>query len=219
MESHANQVIVLSGGEPIAADRDYELPGDALVIAADSGLHHAALLGLTVDLVVGDMDSVDPGALAAAVDAGSLTDRHPADKDHTDLELAFNAAIAAGAERILVVGSHEGRLDHLLGSMGLFASTAHLVGEIVWTDGRTIVTACTPHHAVTIRGESGDRVSLVPSGSDVRGVATSGLRWRLHDETLAAGSTRGVSNVMDSPEATIAVTAGTLLIIHERAQS
>lgn len=218
MESHTNQVIVLSGGEPIATDRDFELPENAFVIAADSGLHHAAPLGLTVDLIVGDMDSVDPRALTTAVNAGSLAQRHPTDKDHTDLELAFDAAISAGAERILVVGSHEGRLDHLLGSMGLLASTARLVDEISWTDGRTIVTACTPHHRATIRGQSGDRVSLVPSGSDALGVTTEGLRWALNDETLGIGSTRGISNVMDSPEATTSVTDGTLLIIHERIQ-
>ena len=219
MESHTNQVIVLSGGEPIGTDRDFELPDDAFVIAADSGLHHAAPLGLTVDLIVGDMDSVDPGTLTDAVDAGSLADRYPVDKDHTDLELAFNAAIAAGAERILVVGSHEGRLDHLLGAIGLFASTALLVHEIVWTDGRTVVTACTPQHLTRIAGRSGDRVSLIPSGSDALGVTTTGLKWQLNDETLAIGSTRGVSNTLDSPEAAVSVTDGTLLIIHERTQS
>ncbi len=218
MESHTNQAIVLSGGEPIATDRTFDLPDDAYVIAADSGLNHAAPLGLTVDLVVGDMDSVDPGMLAAAVSAGSLEDRYPADKDHTDLELAFSAAIAAGAGRILVVGSHEGRLDHLLGSMGLLASTARLVDELVWTDGHTMVTVCTPRHASRIRGESGDRVSLVPNGSDAVGVTTNGLTWRLDNETLPIGTTRGISNVMDSSEAWVSVDDGTLLIIHERNQ-
>lgn len=220
MESHNNhQVIVLSGGEPIATDRDFDLPDDAFVIAADSGLHHAEPLGLTVDLIIGDMDSVDPGALASAVNAGSLADRHPTDKDHTDLELAFTAAIAAGANRIIVVGSHEGRLDHLLGSMGLLVSTARLVGDIVWTDGHTVVTACTPRHATQVRGQSGDRVSLIPSGSDAVGVTTTGLRWHLEDETLPIGSTRGISNAMEAPEASVSIADGTLLIIHERYQS
>jgi len=219
VESHTNQVIVLSGGEPIVTDRDFDLPDDAYVIAADSGLHHAASLGLMVDLVVGDMDSVDPVVLATAVRGGSLEDRYPADKDHTDLELAFAAAIAAGAGSILVVGSHEGRLDHLLGSMGLFASTARLVDEIVWTDGHTVVTACTPLHVATIRGEGGDRVSLVPHGSDAVGVTTKGLTWRLDDETLPLGTTRGISNLMDSTEASVSVDDGTLLIIHERNHS
>ena len=98
MDSHTNQVIVLSGGEPIAIDRDFDLPEDAYVIAADSGLHHAATLGLAVDLVIGDMDSVNSDVLDDAIRNGSSIQRHPADKDHTDLELAFGAALDAGAE-------------------------------------------------------------------------------------------------------------------------
>jgi len=216
VESHTNQVIVLSGGEPIAIDRDFDLPDNAYVIAADSGLHHAQTLGLAVDLVIGDMDSVDPAVLDDAVRNGSSMQRHPTDKDHTDLELAFEAALRTGAQRILVVGSHAGRLDHLLGSMGLLAATAQLVDEIIWTDGSTVVTACTPPHAATIGGRPGDRLSLVPTGADVAGVTTDGLRWSLDGEHLAAGSTRGVSNVMDAPVASITVDEGTLLIVHER---
>ena len=215
MESHTNQVIVLSGGEPIAINRDFDLPDDAYVIAADSGLHHAEALGLAVDLVVGDMDSVDSTVLDDAIRSGSSLQRHPTDKDHTDLELSFEAALRMGAERILVVGSHTGRLDHLLGSMGLLAATADRLNEIVWTDGHTIVTACTPRHVAAIRGRAGDRLSLVPAGTDVVGVTTEGLRWSLDGETLPAGSTRGLSNVMDAPLASVTLDEGTLLIIHE----
>jgi thiamine pyrophosphokinase len=216
VESHTNQVIVLSGGEPIAVNRDFDLPDDAYVIAADSGLHHAEALGLAVDLVVGDMDSVDSTVLDDAVRNGSSLQRYPTDKDHTDLELSFEAALRVGAERVLVVGSHTGRLDHLLGSMGLLAATAGLLDEIVWTDGHTIVTACTPRHVAAIRGRPGDRLSLVPAGTDVVGITTEGLRWSLDGETLAAGSTRGISNVMDAPLVSITAEEGTLLIVHER---
>jgi thiamine pyrophosphokinase len=216
VESHTNQVIVLSGGEPIANNSSFDLPDDAYVIAADSGLHHARELGLAVDLVIGDMDSVDTAVLDDAVRSGSSLQRHPTAKDSTDLELAFAAALAMGAERILVVGSHTGRLDHLLGSMGLLAATAQLVDEIVWTDGHAIVTACTPLRSTAIIGRPGDRLSLVPAGTDVVGITTEGLRWSLNAEKLAAGSTRGVSNVMDAPLASIEVEEGTLLIIHER---
>lgn len=215
MEQPTNQVIILSGGEPLAADREILLPDDAYVIAADSGLHHAADLDIAVDLVIGDMDSVDPTMLAAAVGRGSQTQRHPANKDRTDLELAINAALDFGARKLLIVGAHTGRLDHLLGAMGLFAATATRVEEITWIDGLTEIFGCVSGHPTTINGRVGDGLSLVPASNDVSGVNTEGLRWRLLDEALPTGSTRGISNVIEATPATVSVESGTLLIVHE----
>jgi thiamine pyrophosphokinase len=215
VEQPTNQVIILSGGEPLTADRPIVLPGAARVIAADSGLHHAAELGIAVDLVIGDMDSVDPDTLAAAVSRGSEADLHPANKDHTDLELAINAALASGATRLLIVGAHTGRLDHLLGAMGLFAATATRVDEIVWTDGLTEIFACVPGHPTIVNGRSGDGVSLIPASTDVSGINTEGLRWGLTDDALQAGSTRGISNVIETTPASVSVESGTLLVTHE----
>jgi thiamine pyrophosphokinase len=215
VEQPTNQVIILSGGEPLAADREILLPDDAYVIAADSGLHHAADLDIAVDLVIGDMDSVDPTMLAAAVGRGSQTQRHPANKDRTDLELAINAALDFGARKLLIVGAHTGRLDHLLGAMGLFAATATRVEEITWIDGLTEIFGCVSGHPTTIKGRVGDGLSLVPASNDVSGVNTEGLRWRLLDEALPTGSTRGISNVIEATPATVSVESGTLLIVHE----
>ncbi len=66
------------------------------MVAADSGLDLARLLGVPVDLVVGDFDSADPAGVAAAVAAGSRLERHPVDKDATDLELALDAVLRLG---------------------------------------------------------------------------------------------------------------------------
>ena len=58
--------IVLAGGDPADPRLAASLPAGARVVAADSGLAQAAALGLHVDLVVGDMDSVDSDLLAEA---------------------------------------------------------------------------------------------------------------------------------------------------------
>lgn len=219
MEQPANQVIILSGGEPLATDREIVLPDDAYVIAADSGLHHAADLTIAVDLVIGDMDSVDPTILAAAVNRGARTEMHPTNKDHTDLELAIYTALELGAGKLLIVGAHTGRLDHLLGAMGLFAITATLVDEITWTDGLTEIFGCVPGHPTIVNGRVGDGLSLVPASMDVSGINTEGLRWELRDDALPAGSTRGISNVIESSPATVSVELGTLLVVHEWSRS
>jgi len=67
-------VVVLAGGEPGPVVPRAFPPG-TFVIAADSGLQLAPALGLHVDLVVGDCDSVDPAALEAAVAAGATVER------------------------------------------------------------------------------------------------------------------------------------------------
>ena len=76
-------VVVASGPGPSVA-----VPVTPTVIAADGGLDRAAALGLDVDVVIGDLDSVSAEALAAAEAAGARIVRHPEAKDATDLELA-----------------------------------------------------------------------------------------------------------------------------------
>src|SRR3954453_13949489 len=109
-------VVVLSGGpDRPAVD---SLPSGATGIAADGGAELAQPLGLEVDLVVGDLDSISAAALARA----AQVERHAAEKDATDLALALAAALRLGPERILVLGSAAGRLDHLFGSLLLLAA-------------------------------------------------------------------------------------------------
>jgi thiamine pyrophosphokinase len=122
-------VVVVAGGTRRPSPRlRARLPHDpALVVAADSGLAHAEALGLPVDLVVGDMDSVDPDALRRAQQLGVAVERHLTDKDKTDLELALDVAMVkggAGAE-IVVVTSVAGRLDHGLANLLLLAAPAY----------------------------------------------------------------------------------------------
>ena len=83
-----------------------------------------------MDVVVGDLDSVSPAALDAAGAAGARVVRHPTAKDATDLELALDEAVALGAQRVLVVASAEGRLDHLLASLLLLGSQRYAGVEI-----------------------------------------------------------------------------------------
>jgi len=204
-----NTAVVIAGGAALDPDTLEELPDSSLVIAADSGLDRAMELGLAVDLVVGDLDSVSSPALAAY--AHVPREEHPRDKDATDLDLALRAADRAGAQRIVVVGGHGGRLDHLLANATLLSSPrfAHL--DIEWVAGRARVRVV--HDAVELHGSVGDVVSLVPFGGPVRGVSTTGLRWPLDDEDLPYGSTRGVSNEFARPVANVRIRSGTLLAI------
>jgi len=101
--------IVVLGGTPPTRSIKQHLPEHHLVIAADSGLHGAVDLGLRVNVVIGDMDSVDRALLAAVEAHGVTVTQVPHDKDQTDAELALLAAVDMGASRIVVITKGGGR--------------------------------------------------------------------------------------------------------------
>nr|MBA2283263.1 hypothetical protein [Acidimicrobiia bacterium] len=60
---------------------------------------------------------------------------------------------------------------------------------------------------------AGAAVSIVPVGGPALGVTTAGLAWPLTDAILPPGTTRGVSNLITEPPATISVAGGTALVV------
>lgn len=188
-----------------------ELGDDVLVVAADSGLAGARALGLEVDLVVGDMDSVDVSVLAEAEASGVAVERHPAAKDATDLDLALDAALARGAEHLVVVTGTGDRFDHALAvALSLAADRLAAATVEAWI-GPAHVWVVRDHLAIS--GRPGMLVSLMPAHGPARGVTTAGLRYPLHGEDLDPGTTRGISNELAGPAASIHVEDGVLLVI------
>jgi thiamine pyrophosphokinase len=204
-------VVVLVGGDPVEADTHGPLPADATVIAADSGLAAAAVLGLDVDLVVGDLDSVHDEDLAAAEAAGVPIHRYPIAKDRTDLAIALDAALAYAPARVVAVGGAGGRLDHLLGNAQVLASDAYRDLRVVWHVGRATITVVRDHAELV--GTPDELISLLPVHGAAGGVSTGGLRFPLRDEDLPAGTTRGISNQFADRRAVVRVSEGVVLAV------
>jgi len=207
--------IVLAGGDPVEPALRTLLPEDAVVIAADSGVHQAELLDLRVDYLVGDLDSADEAAVERARAAGAVVERHPVEKDATDLELAFDLARDRGVQSVTVVGGGGGRVDHFLANVALLASSrfSDLVVDARIGDAHvSVVQGGRP--ALAVVGAIGSLITLLAVGGDACGVTTTGLQYPLHGATLRPGSSRGVSNVLVSERATVELEQGTLLVIH-----
>ena len=211
MTPEVRHVVVVTGGDPIDPGVVGSVEPSAYVIAADSGLDQAWALGLAVDLAVGDFDSVSPASLARAAAEGCRIERHPAAKDHTDLELALVAARDRGMTDVTVVGGHGGRLDHFLANALVLASDAfaELSIEALMGPARLNVV----RRRATLDGRPGDVVSLLALGRPARTVRTEGLRYPLRGEDLFPGSTRGISNELVEPPATVTLSTGALLAV------
>jgi thiamine pyrophosphokinase len=201
-------ILIFAGGDLPDPGVVEELPAADLVVAADSGYDVALHLGYTVDLLVGDLDSIKASPIPESVKVS----RHPRDKDQTDLDLAIELAMRESPERVVVVGGSGGRLDHEIATTGLLCSERwEASAEIDWisTRGRAHVLG----RRRILHGDVGATVSLIPIGGAVGGVTTNGLQWELSGALLDAGSTWGVSNVMRQPFADIAIDSGCLLVV------
>ncbi|MCY3960756.1 MAG: thiamine diphosphokinase [bacterium] len=208
-ESIAVTVVVVAGGDHPTPEEIARLPANPVVVAADSGLDHAREAGLTVAIAVGDMDSVSAEALAAAEQAGTRIEHHPADKDQTDIELALELA-ARLADRVIVIGAAGGRLDHLMGNLAVLASPQWSGVDIeAWLGNAQAVVV---HGHRTLDVEPGATVSLFALGSPAR-VTTTGLNWPLHDEILDPLTSRGVSNLVTEPLPQLSVSEGVVVAI------
>lgn len=182
-----------------------------LLICADGGLRAARRLGIRPHVAIGDFDSASTALVRWAARSGARTITHPVEKDKTDTELALDFAAAVGARTVEFIGALGGRLDHELANVALLlrARAAGIAMRI--RDGGT--TAFLAVHRTALSARSGDIVSLLPLSRRVTGVTTSGLHFHLHQATLSAGSTLGVSNVVTGSRPVIRVSSGDLLII------
>lgn len=205
-------VVVASGA--LEADDVRWLDAADLVIAADGGAAGLDASRRRPDRLVGDLDSTD-ASLVERLEAGGVpVDRHPADKEATDTELALRAAIDAGATAILLLGALGGqRLDHELANLLLLADPELAELDVRIVRGSTTVRVLHGAGSLTLDGSAGGLVSLLPIGGDARGVSTRGLRWALAGATLRLGASRGISNEITTSPASVSLEHGRLAVI------
>ena len=188
-----------------------------LILAADSGAATALQYGIAPVIVVGDFDSLGTLPLEHLQERGSQIIRAAVEKDETDTELAIDTAVEHGATRITLLGALGGpRFDHTMANVMLLAGYEKLPIQIV--DGPTICWLLRGPGSSSIKGHSGDLLSLIPLTSEANGVRTDGLYYPLHGETLQFGKPRGVSNVLTGEQAEVYLEQGLLLAIHTNVQ-
>ena len=206
-------IVVIAGGAPIDREQAAAVSPGTRVVAADSGVARARSLGWSVDVAVGDFDSLDPADVARLDELSGDVRRFPTDKDATDLELALEVAAESAPARVLVAGIEGGRPDHALANL-LVASADRFTPidiELSLEGGRAWVVRDQLEGRLPI----GQVVSLVA----VHGAATvsvTGVRWPLDHDVLDAGSTRGISNRATGEPFGLTVHDGTVLCIAPR---
>jgi thiamine pyrophosphokinase len=163
---------ILLAGDVVPSNRLTAQLTGCRVIAADSGIKHAASLGLEPELWVGDFDST-PTALGDEWHRVEQQ-RHPAAKDQ------------------ILVGAFGGQLDHAAAHMTMllmlaqqgFKASATSGNEEAWPLLKSLSLWQIPR---------GTRLSVIAL-SPLVGLSILGVRWPLQQRDVELGSTLTLSN-------------------------
>lgn len=210
MKNYKRAVLFANGDFPENDSLIFE--DDDFLVAVDGGLRHLLQLGLTPQLIVGDLDSVNPGDLDLCMQWGVEILRFPSEKDATDLELALLDALQRGFNEIVITCAFGDRLDHTLGNLALLAMPELEGKRVLISQGTTTIYFVNDH--IDLQTFPGALISLLPWGGTAQGVTTMGLQYALTDATLYPWKSRGISNVATSNQVSVSVKTGQLFLFH-----
>ncbi len=198
--------VIITGGECKADGIPDGIADNAYIIAADSGYDTAKRIGITPDLLVGDMDSIRD------VPSGVETLRVKAEKDDTDTMLAISIAKEKGARSITVIGGAGGRADHWLSNVFMLEALADEGMDARLMDGVNEIFVLTDG-CVKIPNRGGYFGMLALEDSVV---TAKGCKYPLEDHLLRRTLPYAVSNEVTSDFAEINVKGKIIVTVSAR---
>lgn len=215
-------------------------------IAADSGLESADMLGLKVDYLLGDYDSVNAEVLARY--RGEVENAvFPREKDYTDTELAVKTALDlferdmdgrdddagqdggdgqdnegrkndAAGRCVTILGATGTRMDHTLANIGLLEQfeSAGIEAFIIDRNNRIRMIADNGSVRIGVRRQFGTYISCAALTPKVKSLTMQGFKYNLDNYELWQGVSICVSNEITGNEGVIKISEGKLLILETR---
>lgn len=203
---------LLLGGELLRTPALDAAVAGTRVIAADSGMRHAAMLGIVPELWVGDFDSVPPGLDKVYLDVPRRA--FPAEKDKTDGELAIGFALGAGATSLIMAGAFGGeRPDHMFLHLAQALRLCEGGLDVRLTSGAQEGLPLLPGRRHTFAYPRHMLFSIL-AFSDLSGLTVEGARWPLDAVEVPFGSSLTLSNAVDDALAVTLLRGRALLVAH-----
>lgn len=204
------RAFVFGGGEIFPEYIEERVQDGDIVVCADSGYKNALSMGVKVDVLVGDFDS-----LGSIPDGDFELVRVPAEKNSTDTQLAVDIAIERGADELIIVSSTSGRVDHALSAMAILEYLwAKRISAVV-VNGQNRVRFVRDGGAIIIRSQY-KYFSVVTLDKVAKKVSIEGAKYPLVKKDIERGFQFAVSNEIVKNAALITVKKGSVYIIESR---
>ena len=194
-------------------------------IAADSGLVMADKLGLTVDLLLGDYDSVDK-KIFEKYNGNTKTITYPCEKDYTDTHLALKKAIEkikklqdtskdSTEDEIAIIGATGTRYDHAFTNIFVLDESLEAGIRCAIYDKNNKIYLADKSFEIRKDKQFGDYLSFAPMTPEA-GLSLSGVKYPLDRYTLRQGESICQSNEITEMIAKVEIFTGKLVVFETR---
>jgi len=211
-------VLIVSGGKSCIEAISYLLKKErfSVIIAADRGLSTVDQLKLVPDFILGDFDSVSLELLDKYKALKIPVISYPVQKDKTDTQIALELAISHKPDKIVICGATGSRADHMLANIHLLLQPMHAGIDACIIDNNNKIYLRDKSFYIKKEEQYGKYVSLLPFTDRVGGITLTGFKYPLVNAELVIGSSLGVSNEIEEPNAKVSFMEGILLVVESR---
>lgn len=193
-----------------------------IIIAVDKGLETADELGLEIDYLLGDFDTVSKEILEKYKKAASgekstfVIRKFIPEKDNTDTEIAIDTAISLNPNSITIVGATGTRVDHMMANINILLKALRKNIRAYIYDANNKIYLINKNHYIKNREIYGKFFSLLPLTEKVTGVNLINVKYPLDNATLVIGESLGISNEILGETAYIELKTGVLIVVESR---
>jgi thiamine pyrophosphokinase len=185
-------------------------------IGADRGAVTILEAGLTLDIAIGDFDSITEVELEWVESKSLSFVPYATEKDETDLELAVSKAYEFSPSDIYLFGVTGGRMDHQLASIQLlYCIKKRFINGIVVDMNSYMELALPGTHSIE-KDATYPYISFLPFSEQVIGISLEGFYYKLNNKNIFWGSSRCISNQLISQKGTFSFREGILIVIKSR---
>ncbi|MFB1049616.1 thiamine diphosphokinase [Paraliobacillus sp. JSM ZJ581] len=205
--------IVAGGPDEYIADLSKDMDVVDYWIGADYGCITLLNQNVSIDLAIGDFDSMDAYAFANVKKSAKQTVRYSIEKDQTDLELAINNAKTLFPDQIYLYGVTGGRMDHALANVQQLLPLVEEKIEAIIIDKYNVIQLYEPGTYCLEETYPFTNISFLSFTQTIEGLSLEGFYYPLNKHSLSWGSTRCLSNKLLSKKGTFSFDRGILIMI------
>jgi thiamine pyrophosphokinase len=198
----------------VGSGEDYSIPKitfyagkSDFIIACDGGLDILDAIGKKPDIIMGDLDSVNPAILEKYAHIETI--KYPREKDLTDSEITLKKALSYEPEEIFLFAVIGRYFDHSLANIfNLFRNYSSKSKIKIITFNSEIFAVNKNYSFENLKGR---RISFLPFGN-ISGLKMKGFKYQFETDQISLLD-YSVSNVISENYAEININSGMLACI------